>query len=693
MFIFKPLRLLCLLAVFPLASLPAIAQQEKIDSLKRLLPSCTSDTQRIAYEIKIALAYRRYNIDSAFFYGEKALKGAKAANSVYHEAEAYDCIGRAHQKNSDFGKALEYYKLYLAAAQKSGDKMQVADAYHGIGTVYLYQGLYEKSLENYYKAIKYNEETGNKTWMANDYANIGIIQMRQKLYKEAIATYNKILKIYEELNDQSGIATCYKNIGVCYAEQKENDLALEYYFKSLKIEKELNKEDIAGAYTNIASVYVNMQKREEAEKYFNMAYDLVRDTEDSYSKVYCLRGLGEINLDRGENQKALSYFQETVKICEEAGMNYELMDSYESLSLAYAKLNDHKNAYRYERLKSALKDTIHNEQNTNAIVEMQTKYDTEKKEKELELQSEKLKNQDTEIENQKLINYFSAAGLLFVIVIVVIVIRNNKQKQRINTLLEVRNRDITDSINYAQRIQKAILPSVELRQEIFPESFLVFIPKDVVSGDFYWYGEKNGKKIVAAVDCTGHGVPGAFMSMMGYAFLNEIISERGITAPDQILNELRNLVIRTMKQTGASGEAKDGMDISLVSIDTINNTLECSGANNPLWICRKNKHDAMEVIAPEKRSIGYHLGKGLPFAKNVINIEQGDVIYLFTDGYADQFGGPKGKKFKYKPLQNLLLKMTDLPMNEREEVLNKTFMDWKGSLEQVDDVCVLGIKI
>ncbi|MBC7864096.1 MAG: SpoIIE family protein phosphatase, partial [Bacteroidia bacterium] len=296
-------------------------------------------------------------------------------------------------------------------------------------------------------------------------------------------------------------------------------------------------------------------------------------------------------------------------------------------------------------------------------------------------------------------------------------------------LLHEKNKDITDSINYAQKIQEAILPAKEIKYKLFPKAFVLFQPRDIVSGDFYWFTEVKGTppsrtryggqgsemkgretkdegkvmsddplqheastnfRIIAAADCTGHGVPGAFMSMIGNAFLNEIVNQKKITKPSEILNLLRENVIHSLKQTGADGENKDGMDIALCCFDEANETLQFAGANNPLWIIRKGK--CTEYTA-NKQPIGFQIGNKTPFTNHEIKIEKGDTCYMFTDGFADQFGGPKGKKFKYRQLQEILISIQDKSMSEQEIILQDAFMKWKGELEQIDDVLLIGVRV
>ena len=282
-----------------------------------------------------------------------------------------------------------------------------------------------------------------------------------------------------------------------------------------------------------------------------------------------------------------------------------------------------------------------------------------------------------------------------------------KQKEEI----EEKNKEITDSINYASRIQSAILPLDEQRQKFLPNSFILFKPKDIVSGDFYWISEKSGSILFTAADCTGHGVPGAFMSMIGSALLNEVVNKNGVTRPGEVLNEVRNGIILSLKQTGEEGKQKDGMDMSLCSWRKEKNILEYAGANNSLFLIRKtgtplttiqqdkidpnienNDYSLFEIKA-SKQPVGYYTGSNMPFENNILNVLEGDTVYSFSDGYPDQFGGPNGKKFKYKSFKKLILSFQDEPLNKQKEILDNTIEEWKGDEEQVDDICIIGVRL
>ena len=295
------------------------------------------------------------------------------------------------------------------------------------------------------------------------------------------------------------------------------------------------------------------------------------------------------------------------------------------------------------------------------------------------------------------LKYFSYPNVLFASALVFLGVRLFKQENLVYSetieeqkkIVEEKNREITDSINYAKKIQGALIPSEEQFASYFKEAFVLFKPKDIVSGDFYWISKRKSKIYYATADCTGHGVPGGFMTMLGITFLDEIVNEKNIEQPAEILNALRDKLIITLKQTAAAGENKDGMDIALCCFDVENKNLQYAGANNSLYILR----DGMMIQhKPDKQPCGfYHELKG--FTNHSIHVAPGDIIYTFSDGYADQFGGPKGKKFKYKQLHETIVANSKQPMAFQKTALEKSFEEWRKPLEQIDDVLLIGVRV
>jgi serine phosphatase RsbU (regulator of sigma subunit) len=438
-----------------------------------------------------------------------------------------------------------------------------------------------------------------------------------------------------------------------------------------------------------------MNANDTAISYYQRALAIMEKMQHNSGVALSLIEIAQAHNKKGEKDKAQEYATRSLAIAKTVGFPPRIEQAARLLHKLFAAKGDYKNAYEMFQLSVSMRDSIQNENNRKAAYKQQINYEFEKK--------EAIAKQEQELNAYRQFWIQVICVIIFVglITLAFIMYRRYKSKKRTseqleqkNKIIEDKNKDITDSINYAKRIQDAMLPAKEIKYKIFPEAFVLFAPKYVVSGDFYWFCEKNGKRLIAAVDCTGHGVPGAFMSMIGNAFLNEIVIQKGITEPGQILSELRYKVIEALKQKGAEGETRDGMDMALLSFEPNGTMVEFAGANNPVWISRhENGKYRMEEVMGDKRPIGFFRGQGLPFTNHRIKLSKGDTVYVFTDGYADQFGGPKGKKFKYKQLQELLLSIQERSMQEQEAILTETLNSWKGGLEQIDDILVIGVRV
>jgi serine phosphatase RsbU (regulator of sigma subunit) len=420
-----------------------------------------------------------------------------------------------------------------------------------------------------------------------------------------------------------------------------------------------------------------------------------------------------------ENKKAIKYNLKSLEIALGMKSAKNVMKAYSGLAESYEQLGDKDKAYKSIQLYANWKDTLYNEQNAAAIVEMQTKYDTDKKEAQNTLLIAEKKLDKTNLEKKSLQQKMLLVLLASVLVIVIYVVYSLNQKKKINELLnnqneeivlkndiiEEKNKDITDSINYAKRIQETILPNESLLKNNF-ESFIYYRPKDIVSGDFYWFKEIGNKIFFSVVDCTGHGVPGAFMSIIGVNSLNKIVEDLRIEKPGEILDNLNRLVNDSLGlRDGVDIRSmRDGMDISICVLDKTTKTLEYAGANNSLYLLRESssKINNMEPIMksnnthfwevkPNKMAIGGGNNVNL-YQTHTIQLEFRDTVYLFSDGYADQFGGPKGKKFMYKSFKRMFLSIQAKSMDNQLAYIDNTMKEWKGGIEQLDDICVLGVR-
>jgi len=331
------------------------------------------------------------------------------------------------------------------------------------------------------------------------------------------------------------------------------------------------------------------------------------------------------------------------------------------------------------------------------ISEMQVKYETDAVMKDNQLLITQSELSQSKVRQQRTIIYFFIFGFFSISALVVLLVRQNNQRKKANeelakknTLITEQKKEITDSIQYASRIQSALLPPGDYIDTLIPERFIIYFPRDIVSGDYYWITEKNGKVICVTADCTGHGVPGAFMSMLGIAFLTHILSDRVEFHTDEILNDLRTHVIDSLHQTGKEGESQDGMDIALYIIDLEQMKLEYSGANISLYLFRDNE---LTEYKSDKMPIGIHVKSNIPFSRHNIDICKNDMLYTHTDGYPDQFGGPFQKKFMVRNFKNVLTEINTKTMEEQKETLINVFTEWKGNFAQVDDVLVVGVRI
>jgi serine phosphatase RsbU (regulator of sigma subunit) len=435
--------------------------------------------------------------------------------------------------------------------------------------------------------------------------------------------------------------------------------------------------------------------------------------------VYANNYLGDLFNDSKNYVEAKTHLEIALAIAEKMNVKPQLKDTYRSLSNTYRGLNDYKKADEYFQLFSQTKDSLLNESTSKQITEMQTKYETETKEKEILLLNTDKKLKDTELAQRRIVEYFLTGVGVLILLLALMLFKANQNKQKANELLtqqkqeistqrdlieEQKNvvvhqkKEITDSINYAQRIQHAIhAPIAEIKTHL-PDSFVYYKPKDIVSGDFYWFDCKDDICYIAAADCTGHGIPGALMTMLGTLLINEITNSKKILEPSRILKNLNYLLNITFRQD----KILDGMDIALCALNTKTNELKYAGANRPLWIIKRTENTTssptntafqLEELKADKTAIGGYTELDHEFTTNTCQLKKGDSFYIFSDGYIDQFGGEKGKKLTTKRFREKILSLQNESMQEQETHLDEYITSWRNTLEQVDDLLVIGVRV
>ncbi len=690
--------------------------------------------------------YLQGDLSKCLEHWKKALSLRKEAGARKGVIATRGNIGVLYQRQSEYSKALNQYRTALEEAKELGAKKLMANNHGNIGVVYAKQGHYPKALEHYYDALKIGEELNDKKLMADNRGNIGNINQEQGNYEKAIKNYQRSLDLAEELNNKSLIGNALVNIGEVHKERRELSKALEHYFRSLRVRKELgDRKGIANTLGNIGTLYFLGYERgkgvsEEGERdslrlvgrggeripyeelldsalaFQKRAFDMRKSIGDRRGLTFSLNALGKIHMRKGRTDKALQFFRRSYSISTDIGALTRKMKTSKQLYQVFKRSDLADSSLLWLERYTAYKDSVFNKEKQKALGKQEARYKFEKKlleqRKEQEKQAALARERNR---RQRIIIYAGAGGLLLTLAFAFVVVnrlRVTRQQKRLieeqKGLVEEKNREITDSINYAKRLQEAILPPQDLLDEHLKEYFILFKPKELVSGDFYFMDvlEENGKKLVyySAADCTGHGVPGAMVSMVGANGLNRCIREFGLRDPGSILEKLSELVAEHFFQS--EERIRDGMDLALCCLEEKDGRFQkvhFSGANNPLWLINPERDSWPEEgmafrqgggveIPATRKSIGY-TEEPVPFASHVIELEQGDSLYTFSDGFPDQFGGEKGKKFKTANFKSLFLSIQNKGMEEQKTYIDRTLEEWKGDLEQVDDICVVGVRV
>jgi serine phosphatase RsbU (regulator of sigma subunit) len=488
------------------------------------------------------------------------------------------------------------------------------------------------------------------------------------------------------------------NLGEFYMAKGDYQDALKYFQRSLIANTKTNAIGyICISLINIGKIHAFNKDYGSAIESQEKALNLAEQNDSKLEMGQAFLGLASTYMQMGDTPNALKYFRLAEEVTSEIGAKYERREAVEGMAAAYALNDDYVNAYRYKNLASGLKDTLFSQTSQEMLNQLQFQYAVDSRLKENEV----LKR-DARLRESKSRILMLAVGLLILGIVctsifLIVLARAIRQKKRANAELEVKNtlitlqkQAITDSIQYAKRIQTAILPPAEVISDIVPENLIIFRPRDIVSGDFYWMTKVCERRICMVADCTGHGVPGALMSMLGVSFLNEIVSRHpGINAAE-MLGDLRKYVVKSLRQNQNIGESKDGMDVALLIFNESMTKVEYAGANNPMLLVRDGE---VTEYKSNKMPIGIHLNVAQPFSSHEIEIQKGDMLYIFSDGYVDQFGGPDGKKFMIKNFRNMLSEIHRHDLEAQKTIIETTLTDWMGSMEQVDDILVMGIRV
>ncbi len=705
----------------------------KAQDIKTLLNKIENEKDKDSLEVfykKAAYYYENINVDKAIDYQKKRLEIAKVRNKGKTLRYCYNELGGLFFRKGDLNQAVTNLLESLKISESLNDFESSAVSTLNIGNIYLREKMYEQALNYYTKSLEIKKNNKIKNIASNLFSISNVYRATEK-YEKAILFLNEALQSIDTNNKLStdNFSKIYLSLGVCNRNLNRYDSAL-YYYKKAELyipSKEIVKS--ATLYSNLASLYSfkkDFQQELSYEKKAFAIYTQLNQMDDIVASckalVMAFNHLKELDSSELYFKKYISLsdslkkFQNN-KIVQEMATKYET-EKKESQIKLLAKdkelqnlvINNQQIELNIKKAETKQKENeielLNKDKSLKEILLQQEIIQKQKKEKENQLLNTENKLSVETIKQQKTITYFIVTALILLIGLSFFIFNGLKNQRKANKIIALQKQEVEsqkliveqqkqlveehqketlDSIHYAKRIQTALLANKELVDKHLKNNFVFFKPKDIVSGDFYWATEHNNRFYLAICDSTGHGVPGAFMSLLNMGFLSEAIKEKNIENPNEIFNFVRARLESTISNEGQ----KDGMDGILICLDKKTGELTYSAANNEPILISDNRiielpKDKMPVGKGEKKE---------SFTLHTISLKPNDFLYLYTDGFADQFGGPKGKKFKYKQLNDLLLEINKEPINKQSEILNSYFENWKGDLEQVDDVCIIGIKI
>lgn len=627
-----------------------------------------------------------------------------------------------------YGKSLDSVRIMADSvsnyARRIGYDRGLAASYWIKGMYLKDIGDYDGAIDIYLQALRIFERLQDKSGIARVNNLMGLAHLPLKRFDEAYAYFSNALTTYQAMGNRERVATCLNNMGLVYVEKGNYERAIDLINKGLVINDSLGlRNKVAVSLNDLGEAYFRKGDYLKALTFFkkslniNQVIDRVSKLPENYNNTAAAyRQLGQYD-------KAISYYKTGLEKALALSFKEQIIAAYQGLSVCYAEQNKFKEAYEYHRLFHRFSDSLFNAESADKIARLQTLYQTEQQANKIALLTKEKQLQEEEVELHRWQLAGVSAILLLFMAMAFVFYRNWKQRQKANQLLmvkneeinqkheeiriqadriahalselEVRNRNITSSLNYAQRIQSAILPTEAHIKKLLPQFFVIYRPRDIVSGDFYWFqdvGELENsspgeRMIIVAADCTGHGVPGAFMSLIGNDLLNQIVNLRNVYQPGQILNLLDKGVRKALQKEGSDN--RDGMELGICYIDLPASQLYFSGAMHPLYYVQD---DTFHVIKGTKHSIGAAL-EGIDFQEHIIRLDKPVTFYLCSDGFQDQFGGPANRKFMVTQLREVLHKASRMPFYQQQQYLETTLDNWMGHQPQIDDILLIGIRI
>jgi len=678
--------------------------------------------------------------DSALHYFQKSFEILQELGNLKAIAQIENNIGLVYMYMGDYDNALMRLTASLVKKREVENFASIPSTLMNIGMIYQQRGEHTQALENYMLAYRTDDSLGNTIGaytslyhaasVSNEMGNypqakeyllrtltvakeynhlqligfsvdlLGAIAYENEDYLESEKYFHEGLSSAKTLGSKYSVAMSMNNLADIKVKLGQEDSALFYYQQSLEIATDIGELSIVSMlYANLGAYHARKQEFDKAEPYMKKGLELDEQMGDFNAVAKSYQSLGMLHLDKKDFSKATDYCLKSYQLAKKDVALPVQEVACECLYKTYKAVGNYRRSFAYLEELRALEDTLMNKERIKELTSLQLNFEhrqqvvadslqfVAEQQRRDAIAEEKLKRKNQQrnalMGGLGLITIFS--GLLYNRFRV-----TRKQKQVIEVQkeeVEQKNEEILASITYAKKLQTAVLPPARVVKEYFAQSFLLYLPRDIVSGDFYWMENKGDLSFFAVADCTGHGVPGAMLSVIGINGLNRALNEQNLTNPKDILTSLSEHVQKHFEQSEAT--VRDGMDICLCSLNAKTKKLTFSGANNPVWVARNGE---MHILNGDRRAIGHH-NIDTKFTQQEFQLQDGDTIYLSSDGYQDQLGGPKTRKLMKKVFREKLTSLSTQPLEKQRETLLSDLEVWKGIHHQTDDICVMGIRV
>ena len=593
--------------------------------------------------------------------------------------------------------SIEYAYQTVHLAEKMNNRKIKRQGLHVLGLNHYRLGNYDRTLEYFRQVLRMFEEDNDLMGIARLHNNIGIIYDELNQYEKALSYYHKALEVKRQLGDSSDVASTLSNIGFAYQKMGLSEKAYHYLMQALRIDlRENNKEGLIYTYGNLGRLYSSLEKTDSALYFFSKSLRLLENAGSQYEQAEILQSIGNIYLKKSLPQKARESFEQSITHAHAVNARKVVKDCFKGIGESYKLERNWQLAYEYFQRYEDLKDSIFSEENLQKISDIESNYQIQRREKEIEILRKDARIQELNLSRNEMVSYYLYSGLFLFFLMILFLYQQYKTKNTSNNLLKrrnseiaARNAEITDSIRYAKTIQEALLPQESSLKQVFPNSFLYCEARDILNGDFFWIYEKEDVVIWAVIDCTGHGVPGALMTILAHNLLSQIIRSNGVMEPAELLQELHRS-LRHSIQKGMQEEQPHGMDLGICLFGRKSGQLLYAGARRPLYLMEKGE---LKVYQTSNPTVGNTYSQEVEFRQIALQPEAGSCIYMFTDGITDQFGGPLNKKFLHNRLQELIRSMQNKSMSEQKAYLAEELKNWRKQEEQTDDTLLLAIKL